>query len=56
VRLCEKLGAPPHKPASGKLMLRVSPKIHSATLIAAQASDQSLNPWAAKALQTAAHL
>lgn len=56
VRLCEKLGAPLHKPASGKLMLRVSPEIHSAALMAAQASGQSLNQWAAKALQTAAHL
>ena len=52
---CAKLGKQPEKPASGKLMLRVAPEIHSAALIAAQASGISLNQWAAKALQTAAH-
>lgn len=52
---CAKLGKPPEKPASGKLMLRVAPEIHSAALIAAQASGVSLNQWAAKALQAAAH-
>jgi predicted HicB family RNase H-like nuclease len=36
-------------------MLRVAPEIHSAALIAAQASGISLNQWASKALQTAAH-
>jgi predicted HicB family RNase H-like nuclease len=52
---CAKLGKQPEKPASGKLMLRVAPEIHSAALIAAQASGVSLNQWAAKALQAAAH-
>jgi predicted HicB family RNase H-like nuclease len=52
---CAKLGKQPEKPASGKLMLRVPPEIHSAALIAAQASGISLNQWAAKALQAAAH-
>lgn len=55
VHACAKLGQTPHKPASGKLMLRVAPEIHSAALIAAQASGQSLNQWAAKALERAAH-
>jgi len=49
---CAKIGKTPEKPASGKLMLRV---IHSAALIAAQASGVSLNQWAAKVLQAAAH-
>jgi len=52
---CAKLGKQPEKPASGKLMLRVGPEIHSAALIAAQASGVSLNQWAAKVLQAAAH-
>ena len=52
---CAKLGKQPEKPASGKLMLRIAPEIHSAALIAAQASGVSLNQWAAKVLQTAAH-
>lgn len=51
---CAKLGKSPEKPASGKLMLRVSPEIHSAALLAAQASGVSLNQWAAKVLQAAA--
>jgi predicted HicB family RNase H-like nuclease len=52
---CAKMGKTPEKPASGKLMLRVPPEVHSAALIAAQASGVSLNQWAAKALQAAAH-
>ena len=51
---CTKSGKDALKPASGKLMLRVAPEVHSAALIAAQASGVSLNQWAAKALQQAA--
>jgi predicted HicB family RNase H-like nuclease len=52
---CAKTGKAPQKPASDKLMLRLPPKVHGAALITAQASGQSLNPWAAKALEQAAH-
>ncbi len=52
---CVKLGKSPEKPASGKLMLRIAPEVHSAALVAAQASGVSLNQWAAKVLQAAAH-
>jgi predicted HicB family RNase H-like nuclease len=51
---CEKLGQSPNKAASGKLMLRVPPEVHSAALVAAQVSGQSLNQWATKVLQEAA--
>jgi predicted HicB family RNase H-like nuclease len=51
---CAKIGKTPEKPASGKLMLRVAPEVHSAALIAAQASGVSLNQWAGKVLQLAA--
>jgi predicted HicB family RNase H-like nuclease len=51
---CAKSGKQALKPASGKLMLRVPPELHSAALIAAQASGVSLNQWAANALQKAA--
>lgn len=51
---CVKLGQTPQKPASGRLMLRVAPEVHSAALIAAQASGVSLNQWAGKVLQDAA--
>ena len=53
---CEEQGVKPEKPASGKLMLRVSPEIHGAALVAAQASGKSLNQWASEVLQEAAHV
>lgn len=52
---CKEQGVKPEKPASGKLMLRVSPAVHGAALIAAQASGKSLNQWASEVLQEAAH-
>jgi predicted HicB family RNase H-like nuclease len=52
---CKAQGVKPEKPASGKLMLRVSPEIHGAALVAAQASGKSLNQWATEVLQSAAH-
>ena len=52
---CKEQGIKPEKPASGKLMLRVSPEIHGAALVAAQASGKSLNQWATEVLQSAAH-
>lgn len=51
---CAKIGKSPHKPVSGRLMLRVPPEVHSAALVAAQVSGQSLNQWATQALQRAA--
>jgi len=53
---CAKLGQKPDKPASGKLMLRVSPEIHGAALRAADIAGKSLNQWAAGVLETAAHV
>lgn len=53
---CAKNGKEALKPASGKLMLRVAPEVHSAALIAAQASGKSLNQWAANVLRSAAHV
>lgn len=52
---CKEQGLKPEKPASGKLMLRVSPEIHGAALVAAQASGKSLNQWATEVLQSATH-
>jgi predicted HicB family RNase H-like nuclease len=37
-------------------MLRVSSEVHTAALIAAQASGQSLNQWAANVLKQATHI
>lgn len=50
---CKKDGIEPLAKASGSLMLRVPPEIHRAVTIAAKASGQSLNAWAAAVLATA---
>ena len=50
---CEEQGISPEKPASGKVLLRVPPEIHSKALIKAQASGKSLNQWATEALERA---
>jgi predicted HicB family RNase H-like nuclease len=53
---CAQSGKSALKPASGKLMLRVDPEVHSAALIAAEANGVSLNQWAAKVLRDAAQV
>ena len=53
---CARSGKQALKPASGKLMLRVDPEVHSAALIAAEANGVSLNQWAAKVLRDAAQV
>jgi predicted HicB family RNase H-like nuclease len=53
IKACESLGSAPEKPASGRLMLRVSPEVHAASLKAAALSGTSLNRWAEKALKAA---
>ena len=52
---CVELGKEPQSAASGKLMLRVDPAVHRAALIAAQAEGKSLNQWAERVLEAAAH-
>ena len=50
---CAEQGLSPEKPASGKLLLRVPPEVHSRALVKAQASGKSLNQWATEALEQA---
>jgi predicted HicB family RNase H-like nuclease len=50
---CAEQGVSPEKAASGKLLLRVPPEIHSRALIKAQAKGKSLNQWATEALEQA---
>ena len=52
---CAATGRRPLKAASGKMMLRISPKIHAEALIAAKASGKSLNQWAEEVLDKAVH-
>jgi predicted HicB family RNase H-like nuclease len=53
IAACETLGSEPERPASGRLMLRVSPEVHAASLKAAALSGTSLNRWAEQALKAA---
>jgi predicted HicB family RNase H-like nuclease len=50
---CAKIGRPPQKPYSGKLLLRVPPELHARVSLAAQIAGKSLNQWAVDALQRA---
>ena len=52
---CEQLGQSADKPASGRMMLRVNPAVHAAAVKASARSGQSLNKWAEKVLDRAAH-
>ena len=50
---CKERGIAPERPASGRLLLRVPPEVHSMALVAAQSKGKSLNQWATEALQRA---
>ena len=52
---CAKLGKPPEKPYSGKVMLRLDPQVHAATARAAELAGMSLNQWSERALAQAAN-
>ncbi|SDY28508.1 Predicted nuclease of the RNAse H fold, HicB family [Allochromatium warmingii] len=52
---CEQLDQEPNQSASGQLLLRIPPKVHSAVLAAAKQSGQSLNNWVAQILKEAVH-
>ena len=53
LKTCEKLGRPPQKPYSGKLMLRVPPEIHARAAMMAEAHGLSLNQWASEVISKA---
>ena len=52
---CAKLGLPPNKPFSGRLLLRLPPEVHAQASAAAQVAGVSLNQWAANMLEQAVH-
>ena len=51
---CAEDGVDPHKPFSGKFVLRLDAKTHEAAAIAAAAHGLSLNQWVAETLKEAA--
>jgi len=54
IQTCAKAGRPPRKPFSGRLMLRVDPKVHADAMRAAELAGQSLNAWSEQVLRRAA--
>ena len=52
---CERFGQAADKPASGRMMLHVNPAVHAAAVKASARSGESLNKWAEKVLDQAAH-
>jgi predicted HicB family RNase H-like nuclease len=51
---CEKLGQPPEKPFSGRVMFRIDPEVHARAALAAQLAGVSLNQWGEQALRRTA--
>lgn len=51
---CAATGKSPEQPYSGKMMLRVDPQIHAASVRAAELAGVSLNQWSEQALAKAA--
>ena len=54
VETCRKIGKPPQKPYSGKVMFRIDPQVHAKAALAAQLKGISLNQWAEEVLDKAA--
>lgn len=50
---CTERSVSPEKPASGKLLLRLTPEMHGRAMVVAQASGKSLNQWVADLLERA---
>ncbi len=50
---CEQKGEDPDKPFSGRLMLRLPPKLHRKVYVIALREGKSLNQWIAERLELA---
>ncbi len=50
---CKAQDIKPERPASGKLLLRVTSDVHGKAMVAAQIAGKSLNQWAAELLKDA---
>jgi len=48
---CERMNKAPDIPASGKLILRIPPELHSYAAITAKTEGMSLNSWVAEAVK-----
>ena len=48
---CKRMNKSPDVPASGKLILRITPELHSYAAITAKSEGKSLNSWVAEAVK-----
>ncbi len=48
---CQRMGKAPDVPASGRLILRIPPELHSLAAVAAKSEGRSLNTWVAEAVK-----
>jgi predicted HicB family RNase H-like nuclease len=53
VETCRKIGKPPQKPYSGKVMFRIDPEVHAKAALAARLEGLSLNQWAERVIKQA---
>ena len=53
VAFCATRGEEPEKPFSGKVLLRLTPEIHRAAMLAAVQRRRSLNAWASDVIERA---
>jgi predicted HicB family RNase H-like nuclease len=53
VETCDRIGKPPEKAHSGKVMLRLSPDLHARIARAAELEGKSLNQWGEEVLAQA---
>jgi predicted HicB family RNase H-like nuclease len=53
VETCRKIGKPPQKPYSGKVMFRIDPEVHAKAALAAKLEGISLNQWAERVIKQA---
>ena len=55
IETCRRVGKPPEKPFSGRVMFRIAPEVHANAALAAQISGVSLNQWAENVLRRASN-
>ncbi len=53
VAFCTARGEEPEKPFSGKVLLRLTPELHRAAMVAAAQRRRSLNAWAREVIERA---
>ena len=53
VEFCAERGEKPEKPFSGKVLLRLTPELHRAAMVAAAQRRRSLNAWATEVIARA---